>query len=88
MYFLSIPAGFSVSCANRITSSIRPTCAGKLAEDIVRVLREEVAELLDAGTAIIQFDEPMLTDVVFTGAKAKPASYVGRYRSRAARKLS
>jgi 5-methyltetrahydropteroyltriglutamate--homocysteine methyltransferase len=48
-----------------------------LAEDIVRVLREELAELLDAGAAIIQFDEPVLTDVVFTGAKAKPSFMCG-----------
>jgi 5-methyltetrahydropteroyltriglutamate--homocysteine methyltransferase len=49
----------------------------ELAEDIVRVLREEVAELLDAGAALIQFDEPVLTDVVFTGAKAKPSFMCG-----------
>jgi 5-methyltetrahydropteroyltriglutamate--homocysteine methyltransferase len=48
-----------------------------LAEDIVRVLREEVAELLEAGAALIQFDEPVLTDVVFTGAKAKPSFMCG-----------
>ena len=48
-----------------------------LAADIVRVLREEVAELLEAGAALIQFDEPVLTDVVFTGAKAKPSFMCG-----------
>lgn len=48
-----------------------------LAADIVRVLREELAELLDAGAALIQFDEPVLTDVVFTGAKAKPSFMCG-----------
>lgn len=36
-----------------------------LAEDVVRVLREELAELLDEGAAIVQFDEPVLTEVVF-----------------------
>ncbi len=40
-----------------------------LAEDIVRVLREELHFLLAAGAAIVQFDEPVLTEVVFTGAK-------------------
>jgi 5-methyltetrahydropteroyltriglutamate--homocysteine methyltransferase len=49
----------------------------ELAEDIVRVLREEMAELLDSGAALIQFDEPVLTDVVFTGAKAKPSFMCG-----------
>ena len=49
----------------------------ELAADIVNVLREEVAELLDAGAALIQFDEPVLTDVVFTAAKAKPSFMCG-----------
>jgi len=38
----------------------------ELAADLVRVLREELAELLAAGAAIVQFDEPVLTEVVFT----------------------
>lgn len=40
-----------------------------LAADIVRVLREELAELLAEGVALVQFDEPVLAEVVFTGAK-------------------
>jgi 5-methyltetrahydropteroyltriglutamate--homocysteine methyltransferase len=36
-----------------------------LARDIVRVLREELFALLAAGVAIVQFDEPVLTEVVF-----------------------
>ncbi|QEH34749.1 5-methyltetrahydropteroyltriglutamate--homocysteine methyltransferase [Aquisphaera giovannonii] len=36
----------------------------ELAADIVRVLREEVADLLDAGAALVQLDEPVLTEVV------------------------
>jgi 5-methyltetrahydropteroyltriglutamate--homocysteine methyltransferase len=40
-----------------------------LAEDIVRVLREEIAALLAAGAALVQLDEPVLSEVVFTGAK-------------------
>ena len=40
-----------------------------LAEDIVRVLREEVHFLLAAGVALVQLDEPVLAEVVFTGAK-------------------
>jgi len=39
-----------------------------LASDIVRVLREELHFLLAAGAAIVQFDEPVLTEVVFSGA--------------------
>jgi len=40
-----------------------------LAEDIVRVLREEIHDLLAAGAACVQLDEPVLAEVVFTGAK-------------------
>jgi 5-methyltetrahydropteroyltriglutamate--homocysteine methyltransferase len=36
-----------------------------LADDIVRVLREELHYLLAAGAAIVQFDEPVLTEVVY-----------------------
>ncbi len=37
----------------------------ELATDVVRVLREELADLLAAGVALVQFDEPVLTEVVF-----------------------
>jgi 5-methyltetrahydropteroyltriglutamate--homocysteine methyltransferase len=36
-----------------------------LARDIVRVLREELACLLAAGAALVQFDEPVLSEVAF-----------------------
>jgi 5-methyltetrahydropteroyltriglutamate--homocysteine methyltransferase len=38
-----------------------------LAVDIVRVLREEIACLLAAGVALVQLDEPVLSEVVFSG---------------------
>jgi len=41
----------------------------ELAGDIVQILREELHELLSAGATLVQFDEPVLTEVVFTGAK-------------------
>jgi len=40
-----------------------------LGDDIVRVLREEIAFLLAAGASPVQLDEPVLSEVVFTGAK-------------------
>src|SRR2546423_5043646 len=43
----------------------------ELAEDVVRLLREEVRELLDAGAAFIQFDEPVLTELVFTQGQTR-----------------
>jgi 5-methyltetrahydropteroyltriglutamate--homocysteine methyltransferase len=41
----------------------------QLSDDIVRVLREELHFLLAAGASIVQFDEPVLTEVVFSGPK-------------------
>ena len=37
-----------------------------LARDVVRVLREEVHDLLANGASIVQLDEPVLTEVVFS----------------------
>jgi 5-methyltetrahydropteroyltriglutamate--homocysteine methyltransferase len=45
---------------------------GHLAEDIVRVLREEVHGLLAGGAALVQIDEPVLSEVVFTGDRGAP----------------
>ena len=41
-----------------------------LADDIVRVLREELHFLLAGGAVLVQLDEPVLSEVVFTGAKS------------------
>ncbi len=38
----------------------------ELASDIVQVLREEIEALLNAGASLVQLDEPVLTEVVFT----------------------
>ena len=39
----------------------------ELATDVVRVLREELHCLLAAGVSLVQLDEPVLTEVVFSG---------------------
>lgn len=41
----------------------------ELSEDLVHVLREEIEDLLAAGVALIQLDEPVLSEVVFSGSK-------------------
>lgn len=41
-----------------------------LANDIVRVLREELFALLADGVSVVQFDEPVLTEVVFSRSRA------------------
>jgi 5-methyltetrahydropteroyltriglutamate--homocysteine methyltransferase len=41
-----------------------------LADDIVRILREELRGLAAAGVDVVQFDEPVLTELVFAGKSA------------------
>ncbi len=48
-----------------------------IAADIVQVLREELIDLLDAGAALVQFDEPVLSEVVFSGPKNKRSFMCG-----------
>lgn len=48
-----------------------------LAQDVVRILREELHFLLAAGVALVQFDEPVLSEVVFTGAKTQRSFMCG-----------
>lgn len=38
-----------------------------LGDDVVAILREELHELREAGCEFVQFDEPVLTEVAFTG---------------------
>ncbi|MDR2549967.1 MAG: hypothetical protein LBD10_07205 [Desulfobulbus sp.] len=38
----------------------------EMADDIVRMLREELTDLRDAGCDFVQFDEPVLTEVVMS----------------------
>lgn len=49
----------------------------QIAGDIVRALREEVVDLLDGGAALVQLDEPVLSEVVFSGAKNKRSFMCG-----------
>jgi 5-methyltetrahydropteroyltriglutamate--homocysteine methyltransferase len=43
----------------------------ELGEDVVNVLRDEVRELVELGVDFIQFDEPVLTELVFTQGQAR-----------------
>lgn len=38
----------------------------EMADDIVRILREELLDLQAAGAAFVQFDEPVLTEIVLS----------------------
>jgi 5-methyltetrahydropteroyltriglutamate--homocysteine methyltransferase len=43
---------------------------GALADDIVQILRDELQALAAAGVDMVQFDEPVLTELVFAGKSA------------------
>ena len=47
----------------------------ELAEDVVRVLREELHFLLASGVSLVQFDEPVLSEVVF-GASSQNRTFM------------
>ena len=48
-----------------------------LSRDVVRVLREELHFLLAAGASLVQFDEPVLTEVVFGAASGNRSFMCG-----------
>ena len=54
-----------------------------LAVDIVKVLREELEELIAAGVEYVQFDEPVLTEVVFTKKNANRTFMCGALTAKA-----
>jgi 5-methyltetrahydropteroyltriglutamate--homocysteine methyltransferase len=42
-----------------------------LADDVVRILREELTDLAAGGADFVQFDEPVLTELVFTQGRTR-----------------
>ncbi len=52
-----------------LSGAAYPTRAA-LADDIVGILRDELRELAAEGCEMVQFDEPVLTEVVFAGKAA------------------
>jgi len=53
-----------------VTREVYPTKEA-LADDVVRVLRDELTELVEAGVDFVQFDEPVLTELVFTQGRTR-----------------
>ena len=54
-----------------VTARLLPRRRRHLAEDVVALLRAELAELAAEGADFVQFDEPVLTELAFcTGAHA------------------
>lgn len=54
-----------------------------LAKDVVRVLREELEALIQAGVPFVQLDEPVLTEVVFTKANENRTFMCGALTAKA-----
>jgi len=48
-----------------------------LAEDVITLLRQEIADLLDHGASLVQIDEPVLTEVVFAQPKKRRSFMCG-----------
>ncbi len=67
---IPLPGPYLLTRAMFVKELTRETYPHKeaLAEDIVNVLREEIADLIAAGADFIQFDEPVLTEVAFNPA--------------------
>ena len=55
---------------------------GELAGDVVRVLREETHFLLASGATLVQFDEPVLTEVVLGGKSTERTFMCGALSER------
>lgn len=76
--FTSLPVKIALPGPYLLTRTMWLECVAEraypnreeLAADLVRVLRDEVADLLAAGATIVQFDEPVLTEVVFARPRA------------------
>lgn len=54
-----------------------------LALDIINVLREELEDLISAGVEFVQFDEPVLTELVFTQKNANRTFMCGALTAKA-----
>jgi 5-methyltetrahydropteroyltriglutamate--homocysteine methyltransferase len=46
----------------------------ELGQDVIKIMKEEIDNLLNIGVDVIQLDEPVLTEVVFT--EGKPRSFM------------
>jgi len=65
-----------------LSSTTYPT-KESLAEDVVRILREELEDLVKEGVSFVQFDEPVLTELVFTQKNANRTFMCGALTAKA-----
>ncbi len=66
---VTLPGPYLLTRAMWVTSYSGDAYGDKpvMADDVISILREELEELVDAGAEFVQFDEPVLTEVVHSG---------------------
>ena len=65
---VTLPGPYLLTRSMWVTAYSKAGYADKteLAEDVIRILRDELAELEALGASFVQFDEPVLTEIVFS----------------------
>ena len=68
-----LPGPYLLMRAMWVKEATRAVYSSKedLAEDVVGILRDEIRDLRQAGVDFIQFDEPVLTELVFTQGQTR-----------------
>jgi methionine synthase II (cobalamin-independent) len=66
---VTLPGPYLLTRAMWVTAHSRNAYGDKpvMAEDVIAILREELEELAQAGADFVQFDEPVLTEIVHSG---------------------
>jgi 5-methyltetrahydropteroyltriglutamate--homocysteine methyltransferase len=70
---IPLPGPYLMTRAMWVKEASREAYRSKedLGDDVVRILREEIAELAEAGASFVQLDEPVLTELVLTQGQAR-----------------
>jgi 5-methyltetrahydropteroyltriglutamate--homocysteine methyltransferase len=70
---VTLPGPYLLTRAMWVTAHTKEVYGDKpvMADDVVRILREELADLVAEGADFVQFDEPVLTEVVHSGDSNK-----------------
>lgn len=65
---VALPGPYLLTRAMWVTAYSRKAYGDKteMGDDVVRILREELTDLRDAGASFVQFDEPVLTEIVMS----------------------
>ncbi|MBP7949643.1 MAG: hypothetical protein KA004_08305 [Verrucomicrobiales bacterium] len=66
---VTLPGPYLLTRAMWVTAHSRQAYGDKpvMAEDVISILREELEDLCAAGADFVQFDEPVLTEIVHSG---------------------